>query len=63
MARALPRFSRSVEGHNHQQDKETALPLLVLAAYRKALHAKSYGTTRQSTGSPHPQRRELLAAF
>ncbi|KAF1363757.1 hypothetical protein EJ07DRAFT_96977 [Lizonia empirigonia] len=56
MARALLRFSRSVEGHNHHQDKETVLPLLVLAAYRKALHAKSYGAIRQSTGSPHPQR-------
>ncbi|EDU45938.1 hypothetical protein PTRG_11782 [Pyrenophora tritici-repentis Pt-1C-BFP] len=70
MARALLRFSRSVEGHNHRLDKETALTLLVLARYRhlpglntKALHAQSYGTTRQSTGSPHLQRRELPAAL
>ncbi|KAF1363170.1 hypothetical protein EJ07DRAFT_104320 [Lizonia empirigonia] len=58
MARAPLRFSRSVEGHNHHQDKETVLPLLVLARYghllglnTKALHAKSHSTIRQSTSS------------
>ncbi|KAH8621711.1 hypothetical protein IG631_23588 [Alternaria alternata] len=65
MVRALLGFSRSVEGHNHHhhhhhQDNETVLTFLVLAiqgycqAGCKALHAKSYGTIRQSTGSPHP---------
>ncbi|RYN85176.1 hypothetical protein AA0119_g13330 [Alternaria tenuissima] len=75
MVRALLGFSRSVEGHHHHhhhhhhQDEETVLTFLVLAiqgccqAGCKTLHAKSYGTIRQSTGSPHANKAASMAFY